>query len=156
MDVPGLRVCVVLLAMLSFALPAAGADGAGGTREPDPVASLEPQKTAELWSRLASTPSRQAQTPPAQCRPLRAVFYAAADWLRLATKLAANASPCADYYVSVPPVVADKTQPRRDQAWRIRALGPQLPRAGGDPLRDLEPLGGEHWGDLAHGGHHGA
>ena len=60
----------------------------------------------------------------ADCRPLRAVFYAATDWLRLATKLAANASPCAQYSISVPPLVADKTMPRADQAWRIRALGP--------------------------------
>ena len=44
----------------------------------------------------------------------------------LATKLAAAASPCAEYYVSVPPLVADKTTFRRDQAWRIRALGPNF------------------------------
>ena len=54
------------------------------------------------------------------------VFYAASDWLRLATKLRASASPCAEYYVSVPPIVADKTTFRRDQAWRIRALGPSF------------------------------
>jgi hypothetical protein len=46
--------------------------------------------------------------------------------MRLTTKLAASASPCADYYVSIPPIVADKTQPRPDQAWRIRALGPRF------------------------------
>ena len=28
------------------------------------------------------------------------------------------------YYISVPPLAADKTQLRADQAWRIRALGP--------------------------------
>ena len=64
------------------------------------------------------------QAPP--CRPLRGVFYAASDWLRLATKLAATASPCGDYHVSVPPLVADKTTFRRDQASRIRALGPNF------------------------------
>ncbi len=37
-----------------------------------------------------------------------------------------RASPCAEYYVSVPPLVADKTQFRRDQASRIRALGPNF------------------------------
>jgi len=131
--VPGLRLPVallaVLLALLAYALPAGGADGrapAAGTGEPAPVASLEPERTAALWSRLVSTPARPAQTPPGQCRPLRAVFYATSDWLRLATKLATSASPCADYYISIPPVVADKTQPRRDQAWRIRALGPRF------------------------------
>ena len=60
------------------------------------------------------------------CRPLRAVFYAPTDWLRLTTKLAATASPCAHYYVSVPPLASDKSQPRADQAWRIRALGPSF------------------------------
>ena len=68
-------------------------------------------------------PQAQARASQAACRPLRAVFYAASDWLRLATKLAATISPCAEYYVSVPPLVADKTTFRRDQAWRIRALG---------------------------------
>ena len=77
----------------------------------------------------------------AACRPLRAVFYAASDWLRLATKLAAARSPCAEYYVSVPPLVADKTHFRREQASRIRALGPNFHAHGGDPLHDLERAG---------------
>ncbi len=94
--------------------------------EPAPVASLEPAATAELWQRLVETRSRRARAAQADCRPLRAVFYAATDYLRLATKLAANGSPCAEYYVSIPPLVSDKTQPRRDAAWRIRALGPNF------------------------------
>ena len=90
--------------------------------EPAPVASLEPAATAKLWRHLVTTRSYRARAE-ADCRPLRAVFYAATDYLRLATKLAANASPCAEYYVSIPPLVADKTKPRPDAAWRIRALG---------------------------------
>jgi hypothetical protein len=43
--------------------------------------------------------------------------------MRLATKLAANPSPCADYYISVPPL-PDKSQPRPNEAAKIRALGP--------------------------------
>jgi hypothetical protein len=85
------------------------------------VPSLEPAATQALWRRLVRRPRRLNRT--AQCRPLRGVFYAATDWLRLATKLAANASPCASYYVSVPPVNSDKTMFRPDQASRIRALG---------------------------------
>jgi len=126
--VPGLRPALVLAFALSLVLPTAGAGVSTpgqAPREAVPVPSLEPERTAELWRRVVSTRARQAQTP-ADCRPLRAVFYAETDWLRLATKLAASASPCADYYVSIPPVVADKTQPRRDQAWRIRALGPRF------------------------------
>lgn len=57
---------------------------------------------------------------------MRLVFYAATDWLRLATRLAANASPCAEYYISIPAIVGNRTQMRRDAAWRIRALGPNF------------------------------
>jgi len=70
--------------------------------------------------------SARALSPTPDCRPLRAVFYAESDWIRLATKLAADASPCAEYYVSIPPIVGDKTNFRADQAWRIRALGPNF------------------------------
>jgi hypothetical protein len=123
--VPGLRLTPLLLLATVVALAAAGAgNGASAKRESAPVPSLEPAKTAALWSRLVAAPARREQQVP--CRPLRAAFYAATDWMRLATKLAASASPCADYYVSIPPIVADKTQPRPDQAWRIRALGPRF------------------------------
>ena len=111
-------------------LAGGGSVGTAGERPTAdaPIASLEPTATAKLWKSLVAAqpapPRASAQAP--ECRPLRAVFYAASDWLRLATKLAATASPCAEYYVSIPPLVADKTQPRRDQAWRIRALGPSF------------------------------
>ena len=58
--------------------------------------------------------------------PSRAVFYAQTDWLRVATKLAQSPSPCGEYFVSVPPLAADKTQPRSGQAAQIRALGPSF------------------------------
>jgi hypothetical protein len=93
--------------------------------EPAPVASLEPAKTEALWRRLVASHARRAQAP-ADCRPLRGVFYAATDYLRLATKLAATASPCAQYYISIPPLVADKTKPRPNAASRVRALGPNV------------------------------
>jgi hypothetical protein len=98
--------------------------GTAGGRTPsvdDPIPSLEPRATGLLWQQLVTHP--RAFRAQGDCRPLRGVFYAATDWLRLATKLAANASPCAQYYISIPPVVADKTTFRPDQAWRIRALG---------------------------------
>ena len=60
------------------------------------------------------------------CAPIRAVFYDSTDWIRLAQTLAANASPCAEYYVSVPPLTADKTQARANVAQQIRALGPNF------------------------------
>jgi hypothetical protein len=109
----------VLVAAAAVASPAVAAKAT-----PKPVPSLTPAKTAKLWKQLVRRPYVHSVT--ADCAPLRAVFYAGTDWLRLATKLAANASPCAQYYISVPPLAADKTQLRTDQAWRIRALGPQF------------------------------
>jgi hypothetical protein len=51
-----------------------------------PVPSLQPQATRRLWQHLAS--ARQARTlrlaAAGTCRPLRAVFYTATDWTRLA------------------------------------------------------------------------
>jgi hypothetical protein len=85
------------------------------------VPSLEPEKTEALWRSLVRRPRHQRAQEG--CRPLRGVFYAATDWLRLATKLAASPSPCAEYYVSIPPIVGDKTNLRPGQAERIRALG---------------------------------
>ena len=85
------------------------------------AASLDPRyRTGKPRLRLSSA----AQIP--RCRATELVFYAARDWLRLAPKLAEHSSPCADYYISVPPLVADKTMPRPNQAWRIRALGPRF------------------------------
>jgi hypothetical protein len=89
-----------------------------------PVPSLAPQQTASEWARIVRRNDLRPLAVEQGCRPLHAVFYAANDWLRLATKLAAQASPCAQYSISVPPLTADKTKPRPDQAWRIRALGP--------------------------------
>ena len=93
-----------------------------------PVPSLQPEATKRLWRRLVdrreARPLRLAAAT--SCRPLRAVFYTATDWMRLATRLAANASPCAQYFFSLPSLAADHTQMRADQAWRIRALGPQF------------------------------
>src|SRR4051794_39991121 len=54
------------------------------------------------------------------CRPLRAIFYASTGSLTLAQGLAANTSVCAQYYVSVPPLTADKTQMRSGVAGPIR------------------------------------
>jgi fibronectin type III domain protein len=88
-----------------------------------PVASLTPAATDALWHRLAHGHGQLAGTATTDCRQLRTIFYAQTDWRRLATKLAANASACAQYYISVPPLSDNKTQERSDQAGWIRALG---------------------------------
>ncbi len=66
----------------------------------------------------------QAAASAQKSECLRATFYSPADWLRLATKLAAHNVSCAQYYVTIPPLAAEKTTFRPDQPWRIRALGP--------------------------------
>ena len=119
----GIVVALVIVASVGATSSAAGRSSRDNAAALGPVPSLTPVATGRLWSELVLRP-RLRELRSADCRPLRAVFYAATDWLRLATKLAANASPCAQYFISVPPLVADKTMPRADQAWRIRALGP--------------------------------
>ena len=111
--------------VLAATVAAAGAIGVADAAAvaPEPVPSLTPAATEELWTRLVEQPRPQASST-AECRPLRAVFYAATDWRRLATRLAANPSPCAHYSISVPPLAADKTQLRAGEAAWIRALGP--------------------------------
>ena len=116
----------VVFALLVLAAAIGASPDARAARATQPVPSLAPRETAAQWTRLVHGQDLQPLARAAGCRPLHAVFYAATDWLRLATKLAAQASPCAQYSVSIPPLVADKTRPRPDQAWRIRALGPSF------------------------------
>jgi hypothetical protein len=121
--VPAALVGLVLVGALAASTSTASRTDAttSDRAERTPVASLDPGATAREWRRLVAHPQRQRFA--ADCRPLRGIFYAATDWLRLATRLAANASSCAQYYVSVPALATDKTAIRPDQAWRIRALG---------------------------------
>jgi hypothetical protein len=120
-----LRALLFIVSCLFAAGVIAVSAGAANSRQStalQPVPSLTPVATQRLWSELVQR--RSTYAVDADCQLVRAVFYAATDWLRLATKLAANASPCAQYYISIPPLANDKTQLRVDQAWRIRALGP--------------------------------
>lgn len=94
-----------------------------------PVPSLTPKATHALWLKdvaRAHARPRTLAAARADCRPARVVFYAQTDWLRLATKLAQFPSDCAQYYISVPPLAADKTEARAGQAAQIRALGPSF------------------------------
>ena len=92
-----------------------------------PVPSLTPAATAKLWrAEVARAKAHPRAASDAACRSSRAIFYAQTDWLRLATKLAQSPSPCAQYLISVPPLAADKSQPRPNQAAQIRALGPSF------------------------------
>lgn len=65
--------------------------------------------------------------PPATCRmPAQVVFWTSTDWELLGEELKAQLSPCADYYISIPPLSNDKTGLRAQQDDVIRALGPQF------------------------------
>src|SRR5438874_2642193 len=119
--VRSLRMLVVVAVGLAFVPTALAAP-----KQQEPVPSLTPKATQKLWKQLVSHPRTFSATAVAGCRPVRVVFYTESDWLRLATKLASNPSPCAQYYISIPPLAADKTAFRYDQPWRIRALGPQF------------------------------
>src|SRR5438876_1433235 len=95
----------------------------------DPVPSLDDEASPDAAPTTASAPVGPVFDPglPPNCRiHLEAVFYTACDWLRLGQKLAADPSPCADYYISIPPLSADKTAFRTAQDDLIRALGPRF------------------------------
>ena len=77
-----------------------------------------------LVATLGAATPRALASPHSEC--LRATFYSPADWLRLATKLKAHNVPCAQYFVTIPPLAVEKTTFRPDQPWRIRALGPNF------------------------------
>ena len=54
------------------------------------------------------------------------VFWTSTDWELLGEELKAQQSPCADYYISIPPLSNDKTALRAPQDDVIRALGPRF------------------------------
>src|SRR5438105_7869728 len=99
------KLLVPILAALALAIAPHATAGV------KPVPSLTPAATHALWLReVAHARTTPRRVSDAACRPARVVFYAQTDWLRLATKLAQAASPCAQYYISVPPLTSDKTQ----------------------------------------------
>lgn len=65
---------------------------------------------------------------PAVCRyTVEVVFWTGENWQRLGEALAANPNPCAQYYISIPPTVADRTRLRIRSAFdELRDLGPQF------------------------------
>src|SRR5262245_8568508 len=110
---PWLMLALLAVTLASLSGTAAARTAAGVPAEPVP--SLTPVATERLWTQLVTHPAAQPSAKSAACVPVRAVFYAATDWRRLATNLAVTPSPCAQYYVSVPPLTSDKTQPRTDE-----------------------------------------
>ena len=115
-----------LAAVLALAVPAAtraddpqGCGAAECIGDTPVVPSLDPEWSANF----VPPPVPRIRTATA-CIPTDVVFYAPTDWVRIAQKMRANMSPCANYYISIPPIATDKTKPRGPvQPPLIRALG---------------------------------
>ena len=129
---------ITLLVSLAVAALPATADpppAEGPTCSADPLVAMDdgcsdaavvPEAVATLAQALAAAPAFAGDLPP-WCRlHAEAVFWTASDWLLLSQALAADPSPCADYYVSIPAQAADKTLLRGAQDDLVRALGPHI------------------------------
>ena len=98
------------------------------------VASLD-----EDFSSAWRPPAEQSY--PAWCRlPAKIVVYTSSDWVRAAQKLATGASLCAEIYLSIPPLAADKTRFRVLQDDAVRAVSPQI-----HPVAEIHVTGWQAW-----------
>jgi hypothetical protein len=111
-----------------------GLVGLGATGSPaclDDMDASAPEAPAAIATAAPTSAATVAQAGddslPASCRlKVEAVFWTGTDWLRLARALAADPTPCAEYWISIPPLAANKTGLRVLQDDLIRALGPQF------------------------------
>jgi hypothetical protein len=115
---------VLAVAAATLALVPAGGAGSGEDESYD-CAYLAVDDAGEAACRESGS-RRSAERPPACRVEVEAVFWTASDWVRLGEALAAEASPCGEYWISIPPLAADKTRLRVLQDDVIRALGPQF------------------------------
>jgi hypothetical protein len=118
----------LLVSLVAFAIPAAASNSSSA---------------AAVAVERAGLPPLADDFPPSCRLHAEAVFWTASDWLPLAEALAADPSPCADYYVSIPPQAADKTLLRGAQDELIRALGPHIHPVAEMALGTL--TGWNHW-----------
>ncbi len=72
--------------------------------------------------------------------PARVVFWTASDWVLLGEELSKTQSPCAEYFISIPPLAADQTALRVEQDDAIRSLGPQF-----HPVAEVRLAGENGW-----------
>jgi hypothetical protein len=83
----------------------------------------------------------QDQSLPAWCRlPAKIVVYTSSDWVRAAQKLASDASMCAEIFLTIPPLAADKTSFRVLQDDLVRAVSPQI-----HPVAEIHVTGWQGW-----------
>lgn len=82
---------------------------------------MTPLLTALLFT--AGAQGRAAAQEPTCPVPVEVVVYTQSAWNPLADALGADSSPCADYFISIPALTADKTMPRSGAPSEIHAHG---------------------------------
>jgi len=118
-------VAVLVLALAMFAVSApTGAQEAVAPADPAEALALEEEAGPE-----ASASTAEAFALPAYCRmKVDAVFWGGRQWLELGQALADDLSPCAEYYITIPPQDGPDATALRPAARfdDIRALSPQI------------------------------
>jgi hypothetical protein len=105
----------------------------------DAVADAAVPTLDEAFSSTWAPPTDQSL--PAWCRlPAKIVVYTSSDWVRAAQKLATDASLCAEIFLSIPPLAADKTRFRVLQDDIVRAVSPQI-----HPVAEIHVTGWMGW-----------
>src|SRR5215211_2110717 len=156
-----MRVLWLLVALTALAAACAAGAAADelvtGAAEPIAAASASPWDDCGLFGVGPSddpaclddfVPPGQAakEGVPPTCRiKVEAVFWTGSDWVRLTRALAADPAPCAEYWISLPPAAADKTQLRFLQDDVIRAFGPQF-----HPVAEMTLGGATAWAAWVH------
>ncbi len=96
---------------------------------------------------LALASSGSASTAQSTCSfPAHVAFWTANDWGLLGQELQKQLSPCADYYISIPPLATDQTALRTEQDDVIRKLGEQF-----HPVAELRLAGERGWAEWVTG-----
>jgi hypothetical protein len=95
-----------------------------GTCAADALGSAAAAGPAVAAATAAAVPGSTVPVLDPDCRlRAEAVFWTGSDWLRLTGALAADRSPCAEYWLSIPPLAANKKGLRVLQDDLVRALG---------------------------------
>ena len=103
--------------------------------EVDPAVPTLDQAFSASWA----PPSDQSL--PAWCRlPAKIVTYTSSDWVRAAQKLAGDTSMCAEIFLSIPPLAANKIAFRVLQDDLVRAVSPQI-----HPVAEIHVTGWQGW-----------
>jgi hypothetical protein len=117
------------VAVLALVLGMFAVSGQTGAQEAVPPAdATEALALEEEAAPEAAVATAEAFALPAYCRmKVDAVFWGGRQWLELGKALAEDLSPCAEYYISIPPQDDDATALRPAARFaEIRALGPRI------------------------------